>query len=121
MMTLYERFGGKVALDTAVEIFYEKVLDDDRVNYFFDGVDMSRQIAKQKAFLTMAYGGSHHYTGKNLREGHKHLLKKGLNDTHVDIIIEHLESTLLGLGASEEDTKKAIVIVDDLRDDVLGR
>ncbi len=121
MTTLYERFGGKIALDTAVEIFYDKMLNDDRVNFFFDDVDMTKQIAKQKAFLTVAYGGPHHYTGKTMKEAHEPLIKKGLNDTHIDVLIEHLESTLLGLGASEEDIKKAIVIVDDLRDDVLGR
>lgn len=51
--TLYERLGGQNAVDTAVDIFYRKVLVDDRVNFFFDDVDMDKQIPKQKSFLTM--------------------------------------------------------------------
>ena len=94
MSTLYERLGGETAIDSAVNIFYEKMLSDDRVSYFFETTDMEKQVAKQKRFLTMVFGGPNNYTGKSMRRGHKHLIEKGLNDTHVDIVIEHLGSTL---------------------------
>lgn len=42
MSTLYERLGGATALDAAVDIFYRKVLSDDRINRFFENVDMDR-------------------------------------------------------------------------------
>ena len=54
--SLYERLGGQTAVDAAVDIFYRKVLVDQRVNGFFDGVDMEQQIIKQKGFLTMVFG-----------------------------------------------------------------
>jgi hemoglobin len=119
--TLYERLGGQNAVDTAVDIFYRKVLVDDRVNFFFDDVDMDKQIPKQKSFLTMVFGGPNKYTGKDMREGHKHLLARGLNDTHVDIIIEHLGGTLKELGAKDEDIQKVADIANSVRDDVLNR
>ena len=53
--TLYEQLGGEKAVDAAVDLFYKKVLADDRVNGFFKGVDMDRQRAMQKAFLTFAF------------------------------------------------------------------
>lgn len=34
MASLYERIGGEAAVDAAVDIFYRKVLSDDRVNGF---------------------------------------------------------------------------------------
>ena len=37
--------------------FYRKVLADERISRFFDDVDMERQAAKQKAFLTMVTSG----------------------------------------------------------------
>ena len=40
MTTLYERIGGTAAVKAAVDIFYGKVLLDDRIRHFFDGVDM---------------------------------------------------------------------------------
>lgn len=55
--SLFERLGGQNAVNTAVDIFYRKMLMDDRVNYFFDDVDMEQQILKQKGFLTMVFGG----------------------------------------------------------------
>jgi hemoglobin len=48
--TLYERIGGEPAVNAAVDIFYRKVLNDHRINRFFDNVDMEKQAAKQKAF-----------------------------------------------------------------------
>src|SRR5215471_17762639 len=56
MSTLFERLGGAPAVDAAVDIFYRKVLTDDRISHFFEDVDMDRQAAKQKAFLTMVMG-----------------------------------------------------------------
>lgn len=119
--TLYERLGGQEAVDGAVDIFYRKVLSDDNVNYFFDNVDMDKQIVKQKSFLTMVFGGPNNYTGKDMREGHRHLLKKGLNDSHVDAIINHLGSTLKELGAADEDIAEVAAIANSVRDDVLDR
>ena len=119
--TLFENLGGQEAVNTAVDIFYRKVLADDRVNYFFEGVDMEKQIQKQKGFLTMVFGGPNNYTGKDMREGHRHLVKKGLNDSHVDAIIEHLGGTLKGLGAKDEDIAKVAAIANSVRDDVLDR
>lgn len=119
--TLFERLGGATAVNTAVDIFYRKVLADDRVNYFFDGVDMDKQIQKQKGFLTMVFGGPNNYTGKDMREGHRHLVAKGLNDSHVDIIIEHLGGTLKELGAKGEDIVEVAAIANSVRDDVLDR
>ncbi|MDF1654173.1 MAG: group 1 truncated hemoglobin [Coxiellaceae bacterium] len=119
--TLFERLGGQDAVNTAVDIFYRKVLADDRVNYFFEGVDMEKQIQKQKGFLTMVFGGPNNYTGKDMREGHKHLIEKGLNDSHVDAIIELLGGTLKELGAADADIEQVAAIANSVRDDVLDR
>lgn len=119
--SLFERLGGQGAVNAAVDIFYRKMLVDERVCHFFDDVDMEQQIVKQKGFLTMVFGGPNQYTGKSMREGHAHLLKRGLNDTHVDIVIEHLGATLKELGVTDEDIKQVAAIANSVRDDVLGR
>jgi len=121
MANLYERLGGEPAVDAAVNIFYRKVLTDDRVNEFFDGVDMEEQAAKQKGFLTMVFGGPHNYTGKDMREGHKHLVTRGLDDAHVDVVIELLGATLKELGVGDEDITEVAEIAESVRDDVLNR
>lgn len=119
--SLFERLGGQEAVNAAVDMFYRKMLTDERVSHFFDDLDMEQQILKQKGFLTMVFGGPNYYTGKDMREGHAHLLKRGLNDTHVDIVIDHLGATLKELGATAEDIEKVAAIANSVRDDVLGR
>lgn len=121
MSSLYEQLGGSAAIDKAVNIFYRKMLSDERVARFFDDVDMEGQAAKQKGFLTMVLGGPHAYTGKSMREGHKHLLDRGLNDSHVDVVIEHLGQTLRELGAREDQIAEVAALADSVRDDVLNR
>lgn len=120
-LSLFEQLGGSAAVDAAVDIFYRKVLADDRINRFFDGVDMDKQAAKQKAFLTMAFGGPHNYTGLDMRKGHAHLVERGLNDSHVDAVIENLGATLKELGVNDELIAQVAAIAETTRDDVLGR
>ncbi len=77
--SLFDRLGGAAAVDAAVDLFYRKVLADPTVNSFFDTTDMEGQRAKQKAFLTMAFGGPNNYSGKDLRAAHAPLVAKGLS------------------------------------------
>ena len=121
MSTLYERIGGEKAVNAAVELFYRNLLSDGRVARFFDGVDMNDQIAKQKSFLTMAFGGPNNYTGLDMRNAHKRLLEKGLNDSHVDAVLENLDRTLRQLGVGEKEVKEVCDLANSVRDDVLSR
>ena len=45
--TLYDKLGGPEALEAAVDLFYEKVLADDRLKGFFEGTNMMRLVIKQ--------------------------------------------------------------------------
>ena len=119
--SLYERIGGDAAVNAAVDLFYRKVLADDRINGFFEGIDMNKQAAKQKAFLTLAFGGPSHYSGKDMRDGHAHLVARGLNDSHFDAVMENLGATLQELGVPGDLIAEAAAIAESTRNDVLGR
>ncbi len=119
--SLYERLGGEAAVHAAVDMFYRKVLADDRINSFFEGVDMDHQIAKQKGFLTMVFGGPNNYTGKDMRQGHAHLVARGLNDSHVDAVIENLGATLRELGVGEAEITEVANLAESVRGEVLSR
>ncbi len=121
MSSLYEQLGGQPAVDAAVDIFYRKVLSDDRISSFFEGVDMDKQIGKQKAFLTMAFGGPHNYTGQDMRKGHAHLVARGLNDGHFDAVAENLSTTLKEMGVAQTLIDQVMAIAGSTRNDVLGR
>lgn len=120
-MSLYDDLGGAGALDAVVDSFYKKVLADERVNGFFDGTDMVRQAQKQKAFLAFAFGGPNNYTGKRMKDGHAHLVARGLNDSHVDAIIELLGATLKEFDVPDSKIAEAAAVAESVRDQVLGR
>ena len=120
--TLFDQLGGTAAVDAAVDIFYRRVLSDAYISHFFAGVDMEKQAAKQKAFLTMVFGGPSNYTGKDMRAGHKHLVEKmGLNESHFEHVLVHLRATLAELGLGDAKIAEVIAIADSVRDDVLNR
>jgi len=120
-MSLYSDIGGEAAVNAAVDIFYRKVLKDDRIKHFFDGTDMAKQAAKQKAFLAMAFGGPSNYSGADMRKGHAHLVAKGLNDSHFDAVMENLGATLKELNVPANLIAQAAAIAESTRKDVLGK
>jgi hemoglobin len=124
MASLYEQLGGKDAVNLAVDMFYEKVLNDDRVKHFFVNTDMEKQKNHQKAFMTYAFGGTDKFSGRNMRQSHQELVEKmGLTDIHFDAIAENLVATLQELNVSQDLIDDVVKIVGSLehRNDVLNR
>lgn len=119
--SLYDRLGGEGAVDAAVDIFYRKVLADDRINRFFEGVDVQKQAAKQKAFLTFAFGGPNNYTGTDMRTAHARLVQAGLNESHFNAVMENLGATMKELNVPDDLIAEAAAIAESTRNDVLGR
>ena len=119
--SLYEKIGGEAAVNAAVDIFYRKVLRDNRIKHFFDDTDMAKQAAKQKSFLTMVMGGPNNYTGLDMRKAHAPLIARGLNDSHFDAVVEDLGATLKELKVPAELIGEIAAICETTRNDVLGR
>lgn len=121
MSTLFERIGGEKAIDAAVDLFYKKVMADNRINHFFKDINLNKQSQKLKAFLADAFGGPNKYTGRPLREAHTHLVKKGLNDSHFDAVLENLGNSLKELGVPEDLIEEATKIAESVRNEVLNK
>lgn len=121
MSSIYEQLGGEAAIDAAVDRFYEKVLADERIKHFFEGVDMQKQARMQKGFLVFAFGGPNNYTGRGMEAAHRKLVTQGLNDGHYDAVVENLGNTLKELGIADDLIAQAASVAESLRDAVLGR
>jgi len=119
--SLYERIGGEAAVNAAVDIFYDKVLDDYRINRFFDKTDMEKQLEHLKAFMTVAFGGPNNYTGRSLRDGHARLVQMGLSDEHFDAVMGHLGATMQELNVPADLIQEAAALVESTRSEVLGK
>jgi hemoglobin len=120
--SLYERLGGEAAIAAAVDLFYDKVMADERTRPFFAAIDMKAQIKKQRSFMTVAFGGPDEYRGRDLRVAHAALVRdKGLSDMHFDAVAEHLKATLVELGIADPLIGEVLGIVGGTRKEVLGR
>lgn len=120
MPSLYEKLGGDKAVDAAVDIFYTKVINDTALSPFFDGISMDRQKKMQKAFLTVAFGGPNHYSGRGMRAAHARPVAIGLNETHFDKVAAHLQQTLQQLNVPNDLIQEAMNIAASTKEDVLN-
>ena len=119
--SLYDQLGGKKTVDKAAAILYVNILRDDRINYFFENVDIEKQKRKMSTFLTNICGGPSLYLGKTMKKVHKNAVDNGLNDKHVDAMMECVGATLKELEIENDLIKKVISVIEEHRDDVLGR
>lgn len=117
--SLFHQLGGMQAVDTAVNIFYSHVMNDERIAHFFRWVDMETQSYKMKTFLAHAFGAPINFSGKSLKESHSHLLKAGLNDAHFDAVLENITNTLRELGIAEELIEQVKKVAEGTRKEIL--
>lgn len=119
--TLFDRIGGEDTISDAVDLFYRKVLRDDRIARFFDDVDMEAQAGTQRDFLVFVLGGPGQYSGLQMAEAHAELVERGFSDYHFDVVEELLGDALLALDISPDLIGEVTAIAESVRDDVLGR
>jgi hemoglobin len=79
---------------------------------------MDGMRAKQKSFLTFAFGGPNQYSGKDMRTAHAHM---NLTETHFDAVMENLGATLKELGVPDELIGKAAGIALSVKGQVLNK
>lgn len=116
--SLFTRIGGMAAVDAAVDIFYGKVMRDERIRHFFTHIDMEKQAGKLKGFMAFALGAPIPYQGKTLREAHRHMQ---LTADHFNAVAGHLVATLDELHVPQEYIDEVITIVSTTRADVLNQ
>ena len=64
----------------------------------------------------MIFGSKdYQYSPSDLRESHKYLVKLGLNDTHFDRLISHLNSSLKELEVPDHEIEGIIEMLETMR------
>lgn len=115
-MSLYEQLGGNAGVKTAVSVFYSRVLDDNDLSTWFEGVDLTRLRSHQRAFLSAALGGPDLFAGRDLAAAHEGL---AITNEAYDAIVEHLASTLHDLGTPDTIVSGVRTRLEALRDQVV--
>ncbi|RLM67525.1 group 1 truncated hemoglobin [Halorubrum sp. Atlit-8R] len=115
--TLYERLGGEPAIGAVVNEFYDRVLDDDRVNHYFDDVDMADQRSHQTKFLSAVTGGPMQYEGEEMATAHEEL---AITDAEFEVVATHLDEALRAFDVDDADREAVMEAVAGFEDDVVG-
>lgn len=106
------RIGGHEAVESVVDEFYDRVLNDDRVVHHFEGTDTTALRAHQVQFISAVTGGPVDYTGRDMREAHRGM---GITDEEFDVVADHLDRALAENGVSDEDREQILTEVEGLR------
>ena len=115
--TIYDEIGGAPGVEAVVEAFHRRLVADPGLLSYFEGRDMTRLKAHQRALVTVALGGpAEEYGGRMMHPAHA-----GLAVTHqaFDRLLEHLAAALGGAGVPPSTTARVLAILQPLRTDVV--
>lgn len=115
-MTIYDQIGGQPVIKTATTVFYGRVTGDEALAQWFNGVDISRLRAHQRAFLAAALDGPQLFTGLDLGEAHSAM---AITDDAFTRVVAHLVTTLEDLGVAEAVLAEVELRLETLRSQVV--
>ncbi|MDO7882834.1 group I truncated hemoglobin [Salinibacterium soli] len=116
-MSVYDEVGGAAGVKAAVTVFYNRVTADDSLAPWFEGVDLSRLKAHQRAFLTAALGGPELFAGRDLEVAHEGL---EITPEAFDAVVQHLAVALHDLGVGDDAIGEVRARIAVLRDRVVS-
>jgi hemoglobin len=115
--TIYDEIGGAPAVTAVVDAFYERLNADPDLMTYFQGHDMARLKAHQRALVTVALGGtSEQYNGRMMQPAHAGM---AITNEAFDKVLDHLLAVLTGAGVSPVTAAKILAILQPLRTDVV--
>jgi hemoglobin len=116
MARTYTRLGGTLAFEALVEELDRRILQDERLRAYFDGVSLERLQGHQRSFLAMAFGGPPGYLGRTVEAAHARL---DVTDEAFDRVMDHLIATLVDLGVAPQLIREVACILLPLRHDIV--
>lgn len=114
---LYERIGGSEAIEAAIDAFYVRVLEDDRVRHYFDDIEMARLKRHQKQFFEFGTGGPGEYDVTLIETLHA---RHNIDEEAYEVFIGHFEDTLEAFGVPEQEHRELMEAIHAFRDDVIS-
>lgn len=116
--SVYQEIGGRDAVEAVVEDFYDRVLADEQLVPYFEGMEMAELRTHQVQFISAVAGGPVEYSGDDMREAHAHL---DIDEDDFDTVGRYLESALRTNGVEEENVDAILSEVVALKDPILDR
>jgi len=99
--TIYAEIGGRDAVESVVDDFYDRVFADPLLEPYFEGIDREQLYAHQVQFISAVAGGPVEYDGADMQEAHAGM---GITGEAFDKVATHLEAALRENGVAEAHT-----------------
>jgi hemoglobin len=114
--SLYDRLGGKPAIEAVVGQFLQNVVADDRINAFFANVDAADLQTKLVDQICEASGGPCTYAGRDMATTHKGL---GITDAHFNALVEDLVAALDQFNVPEREKNELLGALGPMKGDIV--
>jgi hemoglobin len=114
---LLQRLGGASGLRATISGTYQRVLADDKLKPFFEGMSMPALRAHQHRFFTAAFSGSADLDAASLiLERHRNLFEKGgLDEKHFDRFLGHIVDAMVSQELPQDAINEAVTVMKPLR------
>lgn len=119
--SLYKRLGGYDALAAVSDDFLGRLMKDEKLGKFFNGVSLDSQKRIRQLVvdqLCAATGGPCIYIGRNMRTVHEGL---GITNSDWDIAVKHLIATLDKFKVGKAEKDDLIKALAGLRKDIVDK
>jgi hemoglobin len=114
--SLYDRLGGKPAIEAVVNQFIQNVAADDRINAFFANVDANDLSAKLVDQICQASGGPCTYTGRDMKTAHEGM---GVKEEHFNALVEDLIAALDQFNVPEREKNELLGALGPMKGDIV--
>ena len=114
--SLYERLGGKPAIEAVVGEFITIVAADVRINQFFADTDIARLNTMLVDQICAATGGPCTYAGRDMKSAHAGM---GVTDEHFDALVEDLVMALDKFNVPEQEKGELLAALGGMRGDIV--
>ena len=115
---LYERLGGRPAIQAVVDDFIGNVAADARINKHFAGANIGKLKSNLVDQICEAAGGPCKYTGQNMKSAHAGMK---ITDAEFDALVEDLGKSLDKLKVQEGEKTELLTALGGMRKDVVGQ
>jgi hemoglobin len=116
--SLYERLGGKPAIQAVVDDFIGNVAADNRINGFFASTNIPRLDSMLVDQICEATGGPCQYTGRDMKSTHAGM---GVTDAHFNALVEDLVKSLNKFNVPEKEKSELLTAIASMKGDIVGR
>ncbi|HTS27836.1 MAG TPA: group 1 truncated hemoglobin [Bryobacteraceae bacterium] len=121
--SLYQRLGGRPAIEAVVDDLVSRILADDRVNTYFAHAGSSREAAdayksKLADFICQATGGPCKYMGADITAAHQ---GRGITNAAFDAVVSDLVATLDKLQVPEREKNQVLALLGPMRTAVVAK